>query len=139
MLDFLKTPQWALIRRIVLVIIVIIVAFRSYGGGLTSLFSRPNPQRDIVVTKSEFRTDIPTEKPVWIIGFRNSSRKFTYDTIELQANYFDKDGKFLSKDTLVVSQRLDPLQEKTIASPDPKQRENAAQGSLTVIAARQVQ
>jgi hypothetical protein len=139
MLDFLKTPQWALIRRIVLVIIVIIVAFRSYGGGLTSLFSRPNPQRDIVVTKSEFRTDIPTEKPVWIIGFRNSSRKFTYDTIELQANYFDKDGKFLSKDTLVVSQRLDPLQEKTIASPDPKQRENATQGSLTVIAARQVQ
>ena len=139
MLEFLKTPQWALIRRIVLVVIVIVVAFRSYGGGLTSLFSRPNPQRDIVVTKSEFRTDISNEKPVWIIGFRNSSRKFTYDNIELQANYFDKDGKFLSKDTLVVGQRLDPLQEKTIASPDPKQRENATQGSLTVLAARQVQ
>jgi hypothetical protein len=139
MLDFLKTAQWALIRRIILVIIVIVVAFRTYGGGLTSLFSGPDPQRDIVVTKTEFRTDISTEKPVWIIGFRNSSRKFTYDTIELQSNYFDKDGKFLSKDTLVVSQRLDPLQEKTIASPDPKQRENATQGSLTVIAARQVQ
>jgi hypothetical protein len=139
MLEFLRSPHWPLIRRIILVVIVIIVAFRTYGGGLTSLFSRPNPQRDIVVTKSEFRTDIPTEKPVWIIGFKNSSRKFTYDTIELQANYFDKEGKFLSKDTLVVSQRLDPLQEKTIASPDPKQRENATQGSLTVIAARQVQ
>src|SRR5215470_6031936 len=131
MLEFLRTPQWPLIRRIILVVIVIIVAFRTYGGGLTSLFSKPNPQRDIVVTKSEFRIDIPGAKPVWIIGFRNSSRKFTYDNIELQANYFDKEGKFLNKDTLVVGQRLDPLQEKTIASPDPKQRENATQGSLT--------
>jgi len=139
MLEFFRTSQWALVRRIILVIIVIVVAYRTYGGGLQSLFSRPDPQRDIVVTKSEFRTDISSEKPVWIIGFRNSSRKFTYDNIELQANYFDKDGKFLNKDTLVVSQRLDPLQEKTIASPDPKQRDNAAQGSLTVIAARQVQ
>src|SRR5262249_47990242 len=119
MLEFLRSPQWPLIRRIILVVIVIIVAFRTYGGGFAALFSRPNPQREIVVTKSEFRTDIPAEKPVWIIGFKNSSRKFTYDTIELQANYFDKEGKFLSKDTLVVSQRLDPLQEKTIASPDP--------------------
>lgn len=139
MLEFFRTPQWALIRRIILVTIVIVVAYRSYGGGLKTLFSRPDPEHDIVVIKSEFRTDVSTEKPVWIIGFRNSSRKFTYDNIELQANYFDKDGKFLSKDTLVVSQRLDPLQEKTIASPDPKQRESATQGSLTVIAARQVQ
>ena len=139
MLQFFRTSQWALTRRIILVIIVIVVAYRTYGGGLQSFFSRPDPQRDIVVTKSEFRTDISNEKPAWIIGFRNSSRKFTYDNIELQANYFDKDGRFLSKDTLVVSQKLDPLQEKTIASPDPKQRDNAIQGSLTVIAARQVQ
>ena len=51
---------------------------------------------------------------------------------------FDKDGALLQKDKLVVHQRLDPLEEKSIASPDFKERPNATRGTLTVLDARQV-
>ncbi len=138
MLQFLRTPQWAVARRGILIVIVLVVAFTQYGGSLTDFLFRPNPQKDIEISKAEFRSDIPTARPVWIIAFRNASRKFTYDTIELEANYFDKDGKALEKDKLVVYQKLDPLQEKSIASPDFKQRPNATRGTLRVIRARRL-
>ncbi len=138
MLQFLRTSQWAHTRRAILIGIVVVVAFTQYGGGLTSLFYRPKPRSDIEITKAEFRADIPTTKPVWIIGLRNASRRFTYDAIQLEANYFDKDGKLLEKDKLVVHQRLDPLQEKAIASPDFKERPNAARGTLTVLDAQRL-
>jgi len=138
MLDFLKTRQWVVARRLLLVAIVLYVGYRSYGDGVTSFFSRPDPQRDVEVTKTEFRADIPADRPVWIIGLRNGSRRYTYDQIELEASYFDKDGNFLQKDKLVIHQRLDPLQEKTLASPDFKQRDKATRGTLSVRNARRV-
>ncbi len=138
MFQFLRTRQWALARRAILIVIVAVVAFTQYGGGLSSVFYRAKPQSDIEITKAEFRADIPTAKPVWIIGFRNASRRFTYDTIQLEATYFDKDGKLLQKDKLVVHQRLDPLQEKSIASPDFMERPNAARGTLAVLDAHRL-
>jgi hypothetical protein len=138
MLEFLRTRQWSVARRTILIIIVVVVALNRYGDGLVSLFYRPNPKHDIEITRTEFRADIPAERPVWIIGFRNTSRRFTYDSIQLEANYFDKDGAFLQKDKLVVHQRLDPLEEKSIASPDFKQRPNATRGTLNVMDAQRI-
>src|SRR5215469_15029906 len=133
MLEFLRTRQWVVARRIILVGIVLVVAVGRYGDGLVSLLYRPNPKQDIQITRSEFRADIPGARPVWIIGFRNTSRRFTYDSIQLEANYFDNNGTFLQKDKLVVHQRLDPLEEKSIASPDFKERPNATRGTLSVM------
>jgi hypothetical protein len=138
MLEFLKTRQWIVARRAILIVIVLIVALNRYGGSLASLLYRPNPKHDIEITRTEFRADIPAARPVWIIGFRNISRRFTYDSIQLEANYFNKDGTFLQKDKLVVHQRLDPLEEKSIASADFKERPNATRGTLTVMDAQRV-
>src|SRR5689334_4687239 len=122
MLNFLRTREWVIARRAILLIIVIVVAITQYGGGVRALLNRPNAKRDIEITRVEFRADVPAARPVWIIGFRNTSRQFSYDTIQLEANYFDSDGKFIEKDKLVVHQKLDPLQEQSIASPDFKER-----------------
>ena len=138
MLNFLRSREWAVARRAILVIIVIVVAFSQYGGGFRNIFNRPNPKRDIEITRVEFRADIPALRPVWIIGFRNTSRRFAYDSIQLDANYFDADGKFIERDKLVVHQKLDPLQEISIASPDFKERPNAKRGTLTVLDAQQL-
>ena len=138
MLEFLRTRQWIVARRIILVAIVLVVAVSRYGDGLVSLLYRPNPKRDIQIMRSEFRADIPAARPVWIIGFRNTSRRFTYDSIQLEADYFDNNGTFLQKDKLVVHQRLDPLEEKSIASPDFKERPNATRGTLSVMDAVRV-
>ena len=138
MLEFLKTRQWIVARRVILIVIVLIVALNRYGGSLASLLYRPNPKHDIEITRTEFRADIPAARPVWIIGFRNISRRFTYDSIQLEANYFDKNGTFLQKDKLVVHQKLDPLEEKSIASADFKERPNATQGMLIVMDAQRV-
>jgi len=125
-------------RRGILIIIVLVVAYNQYGGSLTSFLYRPNPKKDIEITRAEFRADIPSAKPIWIIGFRNTSRRFTYDAIQLEADYYDKDGALLQKDKLVVRQKLDPLQEKSIASPDFKERPNASRGTLSVIDAKRL-
>src|SRR3989442_8460338 len=118
MLNFLRTREWVIARRALLVIIVIVIAYSRYGGGFRGFFNRPNPKRDIEVTRVEFRTDVPAARPIWIIGFRNASHSFAYDAIQLEANYFDGDGKLLEKDKIVVHQMIDPLEEKSIASPD---------------------
>jgi hypothetical protein len=138
MLEFLGSREWRIARRTILVVIVLFIALNRYGGGLSSLLYRPNPKTDIEITHAEFRSDVPTSKPVWIIRFRNASRRFTYDVIQLEANYFDKDGKLLEKDKLVVHQRLDPFQEKQIASPDFKERPDAETGTLSVLDAQRV-
>jgi hypothetical protein len=138
MLQFLGTREWRMARRGILLTIVLVVAVSRYGGNLVGLFNRPDPKKDIEISKAEFRTDVPTAKPIWIIRLRNASRRFTYDAIQLEANYFDKDGKLLQKDKLVVHQQLDPLQEKQIASPDFKERPDATSGTLTVMDAQRV-
>ena len=40
MLEFLKTRQWIVARRVILIVIVLIVALNRYGGSLTSLLYR---------------------------------------------------------------------------------------------------
>jgi hypothetical protein len=137
MLDFLRSRQWIIGRRLLLVGIIIVLGIRQYGGNLVTLLSRPNPTRDIEVTHAEFRPELPGAKPAWIIGFRNTSRKFTYDHIQLEATYFDAEGKALETDKLIVSQKLPPGDEKLIGSTDFKSRGPAKTGTLRVLGAQE--
>src|SRR4030095_11803698 len=98
MLQFLRSRQWIMARRLVLVGIILFLGIRQYGDSLVSLLRRPNATRDIVITHSEFRPELPGAKPAWIIGFRNDSDKFTYDQIQLEATYFDDKGNVLERD-----------------------------------------
>jgi hypothetical protein len=137
MLDFLQSRQWILGRRLLLVGIIIFLGIRQYGGNLVSLISRPNPTRDIKITHAEFRPELPGARPGWIIGFRNTSSKFTYDKIQLEATYFDGGGKALETDKLIVSQKLPPGDEKLIGSTDFKSRGTATTGTLRVLGAQE--
>jgi hypothetical protein len=87
----------------------------------------------------EFRPDIESTHPAWVIGLRNQGRRATYDQIELEAVYRDKDGKVLETDKLLVRQKLGPGEEQLIASTDIKTRPGAVSGSLKVLGASQVQ
>jgi hypothetical protein len=136
MFHFLRTRQWIVTRRLILVGIVLILFFRSYGTNVLTWMRGPNPQRDIAITRAEFRADVPTEKPVWIIGFRNNSSRYAYDQIQLEANYFDGRGAFLQSDKLLVRHRLAPGQEEIIGSPDAKERGAATRGTLKVLDAK---
>jgi hypothetical protein len=137
MLAFLRSRQWVLARRLLLVGIILVLGIRQYGNSLVSLLRRPNPAQDIVITRAEFRPELATAKPAWIIGFRNDSDKFTYDQIELEAAYMDDQGKVLERDKLVVRQKLPPGDEKLIASVDFKSRGAAKTGTLKVLGAQQ--
>jgi hypothetical protein len=137
MLAFLRSRQWVLGRRLLLVGIILVLGIRQYGNSLVSLLRRPNPAQDIVITRVEFRPELATAKPAWIIGFRNDSDKFTYDQIELEAAYMDDQGKVLERDKLVVKQKLPPGDEKLIASVDFKSRGAAKTGTLKVVGAQQ--
>ena len=138
MLQFLRTRQWIVARRLVLVGIVLILGIRQYGDSIVSYLRRPNPGRDIVITRAEFRPELNTAKPAWIIGFRNTSDKFTYDQIQLEATYQDEVGAVLERDKLVVRQKLPPGDEKLIASVDFKSRGPAKRGTLRVVGAEAV-
>jgi hypothetical protein len=137
MLAFLRSRQWVLARRLLLVGIILVLGIRQYGTSLVTLLRRPNPAQDIVITRAEFRPELATAKPAWIIGFRNDSDKFTYDQIELEAAYMDDQGKVLERDKLVVRQKLPPGDEKLIASVDFKSRGAAKTGTLKVLGAQQ--
>jgi hypothetical protein len=137
MLAFLRSRQWILARRLVLVGIVVVLGIRQYGSDLASMLRRPNPVRDIALTHAEFRPELPGSKPAWIIGFRNNSTKFTYDQIELEATYLDDRGKVLEMDKLVVRQKLPPGDEKLIGSVDFKSRGAATTGTLKVLGAEE--
>ena len=139
MLQFLRSRQWIIGRRLFLVGIIVFLAIRQYGDSFVSLLRRPDPVRDIVITRAEFRPELPGNKPGWIIGFHNNSDKFTYDRIELEATYFDDQGKALEQDKLVVSQKLPPGDEKLIGSSDIKSRGTAKTGTLKVLGAQEVQ
>jgi hypothetical protein len=138
MLDFLRSRQWIVARRLLLIAIILVLGIRQYGPNLVNLLRRPNPTRDIVLTRTEFRPELPGTKPGWIIGFRNNSDKFTYDQIQLEATYIDDQGKVLEKDKLVVKQKLPPGDEKLIGSADFKSRGAAKSGTLKVTGAEQV-
>ena len=121
-----------------MVLLIVFLGFRSYGGYISSRFQRANGARDVILTKYEFRPELPTAKPAWIIGFRNASGRFTYDSIQLEATYMDATGKILQKDTLVVRQKLVPGDEQLLASSDIKDRPGATTGTLKVLAAENV-
>ena len=131
---FLRSRQWILFRRLVLILIAVALVYRSWGPMLLTRLQRPNAQRDLVITRSEFRPDLVGDiKPGWIIGFKNESQRFTYDRIQLEATYKDSGGSVLQKDTLVVHHKLIPGEETIIGSPDFKQRPGAAEASLKVV------
>jgi hypothetical protein len=137
MLNFLRSRQWILARRLILVGIVLVLGIRQYGSGIVTMLRRPNPVRDIALTHAEFRPELAGAKPAWIIGFRNNSSKFTYDQIQLEATYIDDDGKVLEMDKLVVRQKLPPGDEKLIGSVDFKSRGAARTGTLKVLGAQE--
>ena len=138
MLQFLRSRQWVIARRLILVGIILFLGIRQYGDSLVSLLRRPNGSRDIVITRAEFRPELPGAKPAWIIGFRNNSDKFTYDQIQLEATYLDDQGNVLERDKLEVRQKLPPRDEQLIASVDFKSRGAATRGTLKVVDAEGV-
>jgi len=138
MLDFLRTRQWVVGRRIFLVVIVLVVAYRQYGDAVVARFAGPHPESDIKITRSEFRPELPGAKPAWIIGFRNDSNRFTYDQIQLRATYMDDKGTVLETDTLNVKQKLAPGDEQIIGSIDFKSRGAATRGTLEVVGAKEI-
>jgi len=133
--DFLRSRQWVLGRRLVLIGIIILLGIRQYGGNIARMLMRPDPTKDIVVTHAEFRPELPGAKPAWIIGLHNNSNKYTYDQIQVAATYLDDQGKIVDKDKLVIRQKLPPGDEKLIGSVDFKSRGAATRGSLTVTGA----
>jgi hypothetical protein len=138
MLQFLRSREWIIARRLVLIGIIVFLGIRQYGDSLVSLLRRPNATRDIVITRSEFRPELPGAKPAWIIGFRNNSDKFTYDQIQLEATYQDDKGNILERDKLSVRQKLPPGDEQLVASVDFKSRGTATRGTLRVVGAEEV-
>jgi hypothetical protein len=136
MLEFTRSRKWIIGRRLVLLAIVLIVGFRTYGDFIVSSLRGPDAERDIVITRSEFRPEINQTRPGWIIGFRNNSNRYTYDDIQLEATFFDAAGKVLETDRLVVKQQLPPGFEHVVGSTDFKSRPGAANGRLRVLDAQ---
>jgi hypothetical protein len=116
----------------------LVLGYRQYGDAIVSRIRGPHPDRDITITRAEFRPELPGAKPAWIIGFRNDSNRFTYDQIQLRATYLDDKGAVLETDTLVVKQKLPPGDEQIIGSVDFKSRGAATRGTLTVVDAQEV-
>ena len=139
MLAFLRTREWVVARRLVLVAIIIFLGYRSYGGAIVSWFGRSNPLQDIEITRAEFRPETNGARPAWIIGFRNNSNRHTYDDIQLEATYMGTDGAVLETDRLVVRQRLVPGDEKIVGSVDFKTRGSATHGTLKVLGAQSIE
>lgn len=135
---FLRSREWVIVRRLILVGIIVFLGYRTYGDALVSRLRGPNPKRDIAITRAEFRPELPGARPAWIIGFRNNSDRFTYDQIQLQATYLDDNGAVVESDKLTVKQKLPPGDEKIIGSVDFKSRGAATRGSLVVVGAEEV-
>jgi len=121
-----------------MVILIVVLGIRTYGGSLLNRFQGASGARDVLITRYEFRTDAAGSKPTWIIGFRNTSSRHTYNNIELEASYADDGGKVLQTDKLLVHQKLAPGQEELIASTDIKERPGATKGTLKITGAASV-
>jgi len=128
-----RSRPWRIGRRIVLVTLVLVVAYRNYGDTVTGWFERPGPETDIVITHTEFRTDLDGDsRPAWFIGLQNQSPDTTYDNIVLETTYSDG-VTVLERDQIVINQRLVPGQEELIGSRDTSIREGAIRGWLRVL------
>jgi hypothetical protein len=139
MLDFLRTREWVVARRLVLVAIILVLGYRSYGDMLTGWFARADGARDVEITNAEFRPEVNGARPAWIIRFRNNSDRYTYDDILLEAIYMGADGSVLEKDRLTVRQRLIPGDEQIVGSVDFKSRGAATRGTLKVLGAQEIE
>ncbi len=132
-MNFLRSRRWVAPRRVILILIVVVLGYRSYGDSIAGWFRGPDPAREIVITHSEFVPDVGGERPVWIIRLRNDSSRTTYDEIALEATYVDDRGAIVESDRIVIKQRLAPGEEKEVPSRDPKSRDNAADATLKVL------
>jgi hypothetical protein len=137
-LQFLRSRRWTMGRRLALVIIVLILAFRNYGGSISSWLQGPDRENDVVLTQVEFRPDLGEAKPAWIIGLKNQSTRYTYDRVELEATYKDQNGKILETEKMVIRRKLEPGEEQLTASTDIKSRPGAVAGNLRVLGATSV-
>jgi hypothetical protein len=137
-LQFFRTREWIFIRRLVLIGLVVFLGIRTWGSYLLMPFQSANASRDILITKSEFRPDIPGAKPAWIIGIRNNSSRFGYEEIQLEATYLDEKGAVLQKDSMTLHQKLVPGQEEVIGSTDIHERPGAANGRLRIVSAKKL-
>ena len=134
-LQFFRTKEWVRLRRFVLVGLIVVLGYRTWGSYLLSPFQSANASRDIAITKSEFRVDVAGSKPAWVIGVRNNSKRFGYDLIQLEATYLDAAGAVLQKDKMTLRQKLIPGQEEVILSTDYRERPGATNGALKIISA----
>jgi len=133
LLGFFRTREWIITRRLVLVGLVLVLGYRTWGSYLLAPLQSPNAGRDIAITKIEFRPDLPGAKPAWIIGLRNNSSRFSYHHIKVQAKYLDKSGTTLQVDNMTLQQKLIPGQEEVIGTTDIRERPGASNGTMTVI------
>ena len=132
-MNLFHSHYWVVTRRAILILIVAVLGYRSYGDSITSWFAGADPATEIVITHSEFIPDVGGKRPVWIIRLRNDSSRTTYDKIALEATYTDKGGGIVASDRIVINQRLAPGEEKEIPSRDPKARDNAVTAKLKVL------
>jgi hypothetical protein len=140
MLNFLRTKQWVLARRLLLVAVILVLAWRNYGDRVTSWMQSSNDaQQDIVITKAEFHGSGPGERPAWILNLHNRSTENTYNRIHLAATYSDGAGRVLQTDTLIVNQVLRPGEQKLVASVDSRERGAAVNGYVTVLDAERME
>ena len=132
-MTFLNSRSWIIGRRIVLISLVFVIAYRNYSGTVEDWFSRPDPKTDIIITHTEFRTDLEGDlRPAWFIGIQNQSPDTAYGNIVLEATYSDG-VTVLERDQIVIDQRLLPGQEELVGSRDSSIRKGAIQGSLRVL------
>jgi hypothetical protein len=132
-MQFFRSRRWVVTRRLILVALVLAAGYRSYGGAIGSWFRGPDPARDILISRAEFRPSEPGVRPGWIIVFRNQSSRFSYDRIKVEATYLDDAGNVLETDSLVIDQKLAPGSDQVVGSLDPKNRGSATQGRLRVL------
>jgi hypothetical protein len=130
-----RSQQWRTGRRIALVILVLVLGLRNYGGTISSWLRSPAPEQDVVLTHTEFRADLGDARPSWIIGLKNQSARYTYDRVELEATYKDQAGAIIETEKMTIRQKLGPGEEQLVGSTDIKARPGAVAGTLRVLKA----
>ncbi len=138
-MDFPRSRYWVVGRRVALILIALILGYRSYGDSVQSWFRDPDPSNEIVITQSEFQPAPDGERPLWFVSLRNRSRATTYDRILVEATYMDELGETTEIDQIVIDQRLGPGETHDVGSRDALPRDGAATGALRVVDARIVE
>ena len=138
-MNFSRSRYWFVGRRVALILIAVIVGYRSYGDTVANWFRGPDPSTDIVITQSEFRPGPDGDRPLWFIGLRNDNATKTYDQIVMEATYMDEFGATTEVDRLIISQRLGPGEQQAVGSRDRIPRDRATTGTLRILGAQIVE